>query len=69
MLKVKSYNTSRILAEMEDISTWPTKKDGRAFKPGYFYSLGQITQPLNTHSRADLMLACGRFLSTQGTIK
>lgn len=45
MLKVKSYNTSRILAEMEDISTWPTKKDGRAFKPGYFYSLGQITQP------------------------
>lgn len=45
MLKVKSYNTSRFLAEMEDISTWPTKKDGRAFKPGYFYSLGQITQP------------------------
>lgn len=45
MLKIKSYNTSKTIAEFKDVATWPSKTDGRAFQPGYFYSLGLITQP------------------------
>lgn len=46
MIKVKSNNVNRTLAESHDVATWPVETTGRSFKPGTFYSLGTLTTPL-----------------------
>lgn len=40
--KVKSDGSTKIMAEVDDISCWPVATTGRAFKPGTRYNLGSL---------------------------